>query len=89
MTLGEKIKKLRRDFNITQEEFAEKVGVSRQTVTKWEGDIGLPDADNLKNIARNFITYRYERTKARERNSQFMKDISEKLAASNVQNQNA
>lgn len=46
-------------------------------------------ASNYKNIARNFITYRYERTKARERNSQFMKDISEKLAASNVQNQNA
>lgn len=46
-------------------------------------------ASNYKNIARNFITYRYERTKVRERNSQFMKDISEKLAASNVQNQNA
>ena len=46
-------------------------------------------ASNYKNIARNFITYRYERTKMRERNSQFMKDISEKLAASNVQNQNA
>ena len=46
-------------------------------------------ASNYKNIARNFITYRYERTKVRERNSQFMKDVSEKLAASNVQNQNA
>lgn len=46
-------------------------------------------ASNYKNIARNFITYRYERTKERERNSQFMKDVSEKLAASNVQNQNA
>ena len=46
-------------------------------------------ASNYKNIARNFITYRYERTKERERNSQFMRDISEKLAASNVQNQNA
>ena len=46
-------------------------------------------ASNYKNIARNFITYRYERTKERERNSQFMRDVSEKLAASNVQNQNA
>ena len=46
-------------------------------------------ASNYKNVARNFITYRYERTKVRERNSQFMKDISEKLEASNVQNQNA
>ena len=46
-------------------------------------------ASNYKNVARNFITYRYGRTKIRERNSQFMKDISEKLEASNVQNQNA
>lgn len=46
-------------------------------------------ASNRKDIAKNFITYRYERTKVRERNSQFMKDISEKLEASNVQNQNA
>lgn len=46
-------------------------------------------ASNYKNVARNFITYRYERTKERERNSQFMKDISEKLSATNIQNQNA
>lgn len=46
-------------------------------------------ASNRKDIAKNFITYRYERTKVRERNSQFMKDVSEKLEASNVQNQNA
>ena len=31
MTLGEKIKELRKDFNITQEEFAFQIGVSRQS----------------------------------------------------------
>jgi ribonucleoside-triphosphate reductase len=42
-----------------------------------------------KNVARAYITYRNERTAQRNKNSQFMKTISEKLSASNVQNQNA
>lgn len=54
MTLGEKIKELRKKANISQEELAEKVGVSRQAVTKWESDAGLPDLENLKSIATLF-----------------------------------
>ena len=54
MTLGEKIKDLRKKANISQEELAEKVGVSRQAVTKWESDSGLPDIENLKSIAALF-----------------------------------
>lgn len=54
MTLGEKIKNLRKDTNITQEELAEKIGVSRQAVTKWESDLGMPDVENLKSIATLF-----------------------------------
>ena len=54
MTLGEKIKDLRKATNITQEELAEKIGVSRQAVTKWESDAGMPDVENLKNIATLF-----------------------------------
>lgn len=54
MTLGEKFKDLRKKINISQEELAEKIGVSRQTVTKWENDLGLPDIENLKNIASLF-----------------------------------
>lgn len=54
MTLGQKIKDLRKKANITQEELAEKIGVSRQIVTKWENDSGLPDIENLKNIASLF-----------------------------------
>ncbi|WP_099467881.1 anaerobic ribonucleoside-triphosphate reductase [Konateibacter massiliensis] len=42
-----------------------------------------------KDVAKVFILYRNERTKTREKNMQLMKDISEKLQASNVQNQNA
>ena len=54
MTLGEKIKDLRKQTNISQEELAEKLGVSRQAVTKWESDAGLPDIINLKSIATLF-----------------------------------
>jgi ribonucleoside-triphosphate reductase len=42
-----------------------------------------------KDVARAYITYRNERTAERNRNSNFMKTISEKLTAANVQNQNA
>ncbi|MDR1824406.1 MAG: helix-turn-helix domain-containing protein [Bifidobacteriaceae bacterium] len=50
-TLGQKIKKVRTDAGLTQEQFAEKLFVSRQAVTKWESDRGLPDIENLKAIA--------------------------------------
>lgn len=42
-----------------------------------------------KDVARTYITYRNERTKIREGNSAFIKEVGEKLTASNVQNQNA
>ncbi len=46
-------------------------------------------ASNRKDVARTYIIYRNNRTAIRERNTQLMKDISEKLNANNVQNQNA
>ena len=46
-------------------------------------------ASNRKDVARAYIIYRNNRTAIRERNTQLMKDISEKLSANNVQNQNA
>ena len=42
-----------------------------------------------KDVAKAYILYRNERTKVRERNSQLIKSVSEKLMATNVQNQNA
>lgn len=46
-------------------------------------------ASNRKDVARAYIIYRSTRSRVRERNSAWMKAIKEKLAASNVQNQNA
>ena len=42
-----------------------------------------------KDVAKAYVLYREERTKERNRNSQFMRKIGEKITASNVQNQNA
>ena len=44
---------------------------------------------NRKDVARKYIIYRNNRTAIRDKNTQLMKDISEKLNANNVQNQNA
>lgn len=46
-------------------------------------------ASNRKDVARQYIVYRDERTRVRERNTKFMKIVMEKVSASNVQNQNA
>lgn len=46
-------------------------------------------ASNRKDVARAYIIYRSTRSRVRERNSAWMKAIKEKLAATNVQNQNA
>lgn len=46
-------------------------------------------ASNRKDVAKAYILYRNERTKVRDRNSKLIKSVSEKLMATNVQNQNA
>ena len=51
MTLGEKIKEARKAAGLSQEQFAEKMNVSRSAVAKWETDKGLPDIGNLKVMA--------------------------------------
>ena len=47
MTLGDKLAKLRRENNYTQEQLADILGVSRQSVSKWESDVAYPETDKL------------------------------------------
>lgn len=54
MTFGEKIKKLRTDNNLTQEQLADMLFVTRTAVSKWETDKGLPGIDTLKLISTTF-----------------------------------
>jgi Predicted transcriptional regulators len=51
MSLSEMLKELRRKNDLTQEQLAEELNVSRQAIAKWESGAGLPDIENLKNIS--------------------------------------
>ena len=54
MTLGEKLKELRIKENLSQEDLATKLNVSRQAVSKREQNLSLPDTNNLILIAKIF-----------------------------------
>ena len=54
MTLAEKLKSMRKQTGLSQEQLAEKLGVSRQAVTKWETDAGIPDIENVMAISALF-----------------------------------
>ena len=47
MTLADRIQQLRRQKGISQEELADRVGVSRQAVSKWESEQSMPDMDKV------------------------------------------
>ncbi len=51
MLLNEKITIIRKMNNLTQESFAEELGVSRQAVSKWENGSSVPDVQMLIRIA--------------------------------------
>ena len=54
MDLGKKIKRMRNQKGLTQEELAEKLYVSRTAISKWESGRGYPNIESLKAIAKFF-----------------------------------
>ena len=54
MTLGERIRDERKKRGLSQEELADILNVSRQAITKWETDRGIPDIANLIRISEEF-----------------------------------
>lgn len=56
MTLGEKLSEKRRSKNMTQDEVAEKLGVTPQAVSKWENDASCPDISLLPTLASLYET---------------------------------
>ena len=80
MTIAEKIKQLRKDNSMTQEDLAEKLSVSRQTISKWETSVTIPDADNIVAISKLFdittdelLDYRVETV---QKKKQFIMDMA-------------
>lgn len=47
MNIGDKLYELRRNKNLTQDDVAEKLNVSRQTISKWETNLSTPDFDKI------------------------------------------
>lgn len=54
MTLGDKLSKLRKENNYTQEQLANVLNVSRQAISKWESDAAYPETDKLIRISELF-----------------------------------
>lgn len=54
MDFGDKLKQYRVSEGLSQEQLAEKIGVSRQAITKWETKRGLPDVENMIILAEIF-----------------------------------
>ena len=54
MTIAEKIHLLRRKNGLSQEQFANIIGVSRQAVSKWEQAVSQPDINSLVKISESF-----------------------------------
>ena len=54
MTFAEKLRSIRKQADMSQEKLAEKLGVSRQAITKWETDTGIPDIENIMAISALF-----------------------------------
>ncbi len=52
--IGDKIKELRKSHGITQEQLAEAIGISFQSVSKWENHIALPDITLVPSLANYF-----------------------------------
>ena len=81
MLIGDKIRSLRKNKNITQTQLAEVLSVSAQSVSKWENHLSVPDISVLPVIARYFgitmddlFSYRLDALTYKERFIRFMVD---------------
>ena len=54
MTFGEKLSKLRKEYNYSQEQLAGILGISRQSISKWESNIAYPETDKLIKMGQLF-----------------------------------
>ena len=54
MTIGQTIAAQRRKLGLSQEQLGEKMGVTRQSISKWESDAALPELEKLIALSRLF-----------------------------------
>lgn len=54
MTTGEKISEERKKLGLTQQQFADELGVTRQAVSRWESDLAFPETDTMIKMSKMF-----------------------------------
>ena len=52
MSLGEKLVSLRKKQGLSQEDVAQRINVTRQTLSKWESDLTIPNLEQVKQLCR-------------------------------------
>ena len=85
--LNENIKSIRKSKGLSQEEFAIKLNVVRQTVSKWERGLSVPDSDMLLSISEVLqtpVSVLLGET-VQEKEAEDLKAIAEKLEVINLQ----
>lgn len=55
------LKAMRQKYNLTQMNIAKAIGVSINTIAKWENNVSTPSDDNMKKLDNLFSTLRIER----------------------------
>jgi len=85
--LKENLKTLRKNKGLSQEELSVKLNVVRQTISKWEQGLSVPDAEMLISISNEFDTSVSELLgeNISEQNEKSLKEIAEKLEVINLQ----
>ena len=87
--LGDNIRSIRKAKGLSQEEFAIKLYVVRQTVSKWERGLSVPDSEMLVHMAESLetpVSVLLGETKTeKEAPLTDLNDISEKLEITNLQ----
>ena len=51
---SENLKKVRKEHNLSQEQLADELGVSRQAISKWESAIAYPEMDKIVDLCDKF-----------------------------------
>ena len=82
---GENLKTLRKQKGFSQEELAVRLHVVRQTISKWEKNLSVPDADTLIRLAETLEVSVSELLGAKIENENTASDVAEQLSRINEQ----
>ena len=82
---GENLKTLRKQKGFSQEELATRLHVVRQTISKWEKNLSVPDADTLSRLAEILEVSVSELLGAKIENENTASDVAEQLSRINEQ----